>query len=292
MSSMRNILIILVLLSTNTFIYAQDDLLGMLNEEQPKEKEFKRAIFKGTRIINGHSVETRRAGVLEFIISHRFGTLNSGAYQLFGLDQSNIRLALEYAISDRLMIGAGRSSFEKTYDGFFKYRLLRQQTGIQNIPFSITWFSSTTIKTLKRFDEYEATFSQKMAYTNQMLIASKLSDGVSLQLSPTMIHYNLIELTDKRNMIYAVGFGGRVKVSQRITINGEYFYRITSKGPGLHNAIALGVDIETGGHVFQFQLSNATAMIEKSFIGETSNDFFNGDIHFGFNISRAFQLKK
>ncbi|MEP4535208.1 MAG: DUF5777 family beta-barrel protein [Cyclobacteriaceae bacterium] len=284
--------LVLILGLTCFSLIAQDDLLSLLEDEQEPTQTFTQSSFKGTRIINGHSVETRREGNLDFIISHRFGTLNSGSYELWGLDQSNIRIALEYSLSDNFTFGAGRNSFEKTYDGFVKYKLLKQQTGIKNIPVSVVWFSSITAKTLHRFDGVKTNLNDKLAYTNQVLIARKINSSLSLQISPTYIHYNLIELDETSNDVLAVGIGGRYKITNRLTVNAEYFPQLSDKGNQYQDAIAFGVDIETGGHVFQLQFSNATAMIEKGFVGETKNDFFGGDIHFGFNISRAFQLKK
>lgn len=284
-------IIFMALLISYSSIYAQDDLLSMLEAEEEPVAQLAEATFKGTRIINGHSIETRNEGTMEFLISHRFGTLNSGAYELWGLDQSNIRLAFEHAVTDRLMLGVGRSSFQKTYDGFVKYKMLQQQTGLKNIPVSMVWFSSTTVKTLRRFDNVEVSFSDKLAYTHQLLVARKVNSSLSLQLTPTLIQYNLIEANETDNFIAALGLGGRMKVSQRVTVNAEYFYQLSNKGSQYNNALAVGVDIETGGHVFQLQFTNATAMVEKGFIGESTNDFFGGDIHFGFNISRAFQLK-
>lgn len=271
-------------------LFAQDDLLADLMAEQQPSENIATSTFKGTRIINGHSVEIRNKGTLEFIISHRFGTLNSGGYNLWGLDQSNIRLALEYAPSDRFMFGAGRSSFEKTYDGFIKYKFMRQQTGAKNVPFSMVYFGSATIKTLKRFDDYEVNLSDKMAVTHQLLIARKVTPALSLQITPSYSFYELIEANETSNEVIAIGAGGRLKVTNRVTINMEYWYQLQDKGPQYYNAFAVGVDIETGGHVFQIQLTNATSMLEKGFIGESTNDFFNGDIHLGFNISRAFQV--
>jgi hypothetical protein len=282
-------LIVLMLGALN--LSAQDDLLSMLEEVQEPTSEIVTATFKGTRIINGHSIETRDEGTLEFLISHRFGTLNSGAYNLWGLDQSNIRLALEYSLGDQLMIGMGRSSFEKTFDGFIKYQFVTQQKGEKNIPVTATFFSSVAIETLNRFDDFEPTFADKLTYTYQLMIGRKMTPDLSLQLSPTVLQYNLIEADEIQNMIVALGIGGRYKVSSRVTINAEYFYQMSDKSAVYQDAIAIGVDLETGGHVFQLQLTNATAMIEKGFVGETTNDFFGGDIHFGFNISRAFQLK-
>jgi hypothetical protein len=290
MMKFSHLLLLIVFLSLRFPVLAQNDLLDLLEEvEEKPDNELIEATFKGTRLINGHSIETRDKGTLEFIISHRFGTINTGAYELWGLDQSNIRLALEYAASDRLMIGLGRSSFQKTYDGFVKYQLFRQQSGKNNIPFTMTLLSSMTIETLRRFD-FEPTFTQKLAFAHQLLIARKFNSKLSLQVSPTIVQYNLIEANENRNFISAVGIGGRYKLTQRLTINAEYYPQLFSKSDLFRDAFAVGVDIETGGHVFQLQFTNATAMIETAFVGETSNNFFQGDVHFGFNIVRAFQL--
>lgn len=271
--------------------YAQDDLLDMLDEEQGDQPQLVEATWKGTRIINGHSTKTRNAGTLDFMISHRFGVLNSGAYNFWGLDNSNIRLALEYSPTDRIYLGIGRSSFEKTYDGFFKAQLLRQQTGAKKIPVTVSLFSSMTIKTLRN-SERDLTFADKLAMTTQVLLARKFSSRFSLQLTPTFIHLNLVGQDYERNDAFALGVGGRFKITNRVSLNAEYYYQIQELADFTYDALAIGVDIETGGHVFQLQFTNATAMIEKGFITETTNNFFDGDVHFGFNISRTFQLKK
>ncbi|MCA6074550.1 DUF5777 family beta-barrel protein [Fulvivirga sedimenti] len=268
---------------------AQNDLLESLESEQVEATQIIESTFKGTRLINGHSVETRGAGTLEFIISHRFGELSSGGYNLFGLDNSNIRFGLEYGISDKLYIGIGRSSFEKTFDGFLKYRVIRQKS--VGSPVSVTLFTSGTVKTLRQ-PEKDLSFKDKLAYTTQLLIAHKFSESVSLQLMPSYIHFNLIGENDLRNDILAIGAGGRVKLSKRISLNLEYYYQVEPLNDDSYNSLAIGIDIETGGHVFQIQLTNSRSMIEKGFIAETMNDFFAGDIHLGFNITRAFQLKK
>ena len=270
---------------------SQDDLLSLLEAEQSDQTTLIEATFKGTRLINGHSIETRNKGVLDFIISHRFGTLDGGSYELFGLDNATIRLGLEYAVSDRIYVGLGRSSFEKTYDGFIKYRLLRQSRGAVNMPISATFFSSLSIKTVRN-PEINPSFQEKLASTNQLLIASKITPSISLQVMPTWVHQNLILEEDQYNDSYALGFGGRVKLSQRVALVIEYYYQLQKVNEQVLNPIAIGFDIETGGHVFQLQLTNATSMVPKGFISETRNDFFDGGIHFGFNISRTFQLKE
>ncbi|WP_350077503.1 DUF5777 family beta-barrel protein [Imperialibacter sp.] len=285
----KQITLTLISLALALPLLAQDDLLAGLEAEQADQKALVDATFKGTRLINGHSIETRKQGVMDFIIAHRFGTIDGGAYELFGLDNALVRIGLEYALTDRLYVGVGRSSFEKTYDGFAKYRLLRQSTGKGSVPVSATWLSSMALKTLKD-PTYDLQFTDKLAFTHQLLLARKFNNGLSLQLMPTWVHRNLIGETDLNNDILALGVGGRIKLSQRVALCAEYYYQFQHLNENTQNALAIGVDIETGGHVFQLQFTNATSMVPKGFVSETTNDFFKGEIHFGFNVSRTFQL--
>lgn len=287
---MRKQLLLICLLSLSFAAVAQDDLLAGLEEELESKPSIVEATFKGTRLINGHSVETRKTGAMDFIISHRFGTLDGGFYELFGLDNAQVRFGFEYAISDRLYVGLGRSSFEKTFDGFVKYRLVQQSTGAGAKPVSITWLSSVAIKTLKD-PTVDLGFTDRLANTHQLLVARKLNSNISVQLMPTWVHKNLIGATDENNDVFALGTGGRVKLNQRVSLNVEYYYQFQTINDNTKNALAIGFDIETGGHVFQLQFTNATSMVPKGFVSETTNDFFDGEIHFGFNISRTFQLK-
>ncbi len=271
-------------------VLAQDDLLKELEKTAEPVDTKIQSTFKGTRIINGHSVETRPNGVLDFMISHRFGRINSGAYEFFGLDQANTRLGLEYGITDRLNIGIGRSSFQKVFDGYVKYKLLWQQMGAKKMPVSVVWFSSASINTLRRPEDIN--LDNRMSYTHQLLIGRKFSNDLSLQLTPTLVHRNLVLTNEDKNDIFALGFGGRYKITNRVALNAEYFYRFNANEDNTtYNALAIGVDIETGGHVFQLHFTNAQSMVESGFIPETTGNFFEGDIHFGFNISRVFQLK-
>lgn len=274
---------------------AQNDLLNLLEDNSQKETNYTTATFKSTRVMNGHSIERMPPGQLDFRISHRFGTLNSGAYNFFGLDQSNIHLSLEYGITKWLMIGVGRSSFEKTFDGFTKFTILRQSTGAVNMPVSVSAVTSVALKTIK-FPDLNRTnyFSSRLAYTAQVLVGRKMSQALSLQIAPTYIHRNLVSTELDPNDIYAVGAGGRIKLTKRISFNGEYYYMANPKtnfSQKVYNPLSLGFDIETGGHVFQLIFTNSLGMIEKAFIGETTGTWTKGDIHFGFNISRVFTLK-
>lgn len=283
-------LVVLFSMMAPCFVMAQDDLLEMLEKESQPGPQYAEATFKGTRLINGHSVEVRKKGMLDFIIAHRFGRINQGGYELFGLDQANMRIGLDYGLSNRFNVGIGRNSFQKTYDGYLKAKLLRQQTGEKSVPVSITAFSSIAIMTLKQSD-IDLDFTARLTYSHQLIIARKFTPSFSFQLSPTIVHRNAVTPEQEGNDIYAMGAGGRIKLSKRISLNAEYYYQFNRiENSLIQNSVAIGFDIETGGHVFQLQFTNSQAMIEKGFITETTGDFFKGDVHFGFNISRSFQL--
>lgn len=290
---MKRLLVIALFFLPLGSLLAQDDLMDIVEKESPNETVYTEQTFKGTRLINGHSVETRKRGVLDVIISHRFGRINSGGYEFFGLDDSNVRLGADYGITDRLNVGVGRNSFEKTYDGFLKYKFVRQQHGAgKNIPVSVVGFSSVALKTLKTGDPAgEPDIESRLTYCYQVIIARKFTPSFSFQISPTVVHRNAVPENQDDNDIYALGGGGRIKLTKRLSLNAEYYYQFNRvTGSPIENSVAIGFDIETGGHVFQLHFTNSRAMIEKGFITETTGDFFKGDIHFGFNISRTFQL--
>lgn len=271
------------------------DLLQQLNHlttDSLLTRNYVTATFKGTRIINGQSIETPGQGSLVFLISHRFGQLNSGAYNFFGLDQATIRLGLEYGLTDRLAVGVGRSSLEKTFDGFLKYKALRQRTGVGAMPVSVTLLATAALSSLKFEPQPERTTASRLTYTYQALLARKISPTLSVQLMPTLLHRNFVDRRRDQNNVYALGFAARQKISKRIALTGEYY----ALAPGTtrddyRNALALGFDIETGGHVFQLHFTNAQGMIEKFFIPQTQGNFLKGDIYFGFNLARSFQLR-
>ena len=271
----------------------QDDLMGMLDDNEP-ETEYAYATFKTTRVISGHSVESPSYGVLQFIVSHHFGRINQGLYNFFGLDQATIRLGLHYGITDRLAIGIGRSSYQKTVDGYIKYKFLRQSSGKKNMPVTVSYFAASDINTLRwQKPERDNLFSSRVSYVHQLLIARKFNNKLSLQLSPSLVHKNLVESSDDSNDIISTGIGGRYKITNSLSINAEYFHVFTeSAAEKSENALAIGVDLETGGHVFQLHLTNAQPMFERGFITETQGKWSNGDIYFGFNINRVFTIQK
>ena len=255
-------------------------------------KDITTGSFKTTRIVNGQSIENVGAGVLDFRILHRFGTINSGAYNFYGLDQATMRIGLDYGITKNLMIGIGRSTYEKQFDGFVKYKMVSQQTGERNIPLSISYVATAIYKSLKdATTTYEPYISDKFSFAHQILFARKFNDQFSLQLTPTVLHYNIVDNAKLPNDFYSLGIGFRQRISKRVNITTEYFYRI-DKLDGYYDPLTVGVDIETGGHVFQLHVSNSTGMTERTFINETSGSWSKGDLRFGFNISRVFTLKK
>jgi hypothetical protein len=273
---------------------SSEDLLAMLDEGAEKKKEYTTATFKATRIINGHSIENVGKGVLDFRILHRFGALNQGVKNFFGLDNANTKLAFDYGLTDWLMIGLARGTYEKEFDGYVKARILRQ-TNDNRMPFSLSYLGGMYVHTIDvpvpAGTEYF--FSNRLAFANQLLIARKFSNWFSLQLTPTHIHYNLVPTSVEPNDVLAVGIGGRIKLNNRLALTGEYFYTIPGANlNGYHNSLSVGLDIETGGHVFQLMFTNSIAMTERTFIGQTTGDWAKGDIHFGFNISRVFTIVK
>jgi len=276
--------------------FAQDDLMKMLEEETEKDKkpDYATATFKTTRLINGHSVENVAEGVLDFRISHRFGYVNGGAYELFGLDEASMRLGLDYGLTNRWMIGIGRSTYQKQYDGFTKYKLLRQSSGTRVMPITLSAIASIMYKTLKDENpDRENYATSRLFYSGQVLIGRKFNESLSLQLMPTIIHYNLVQGANDPNDVFAIGAGGRMKLSKRVSLNLEYYYQLPDyQLPGTTNSLAIGVDIETGGHVFQLYCTNSTGMTERTYISETTGNFFEGDIRLGFTISRVFTVKK
>lgn len=293
---MRRLSLSLLFLLITIGLFAQDDLMNLLNENTAPETNYTTATFKSTRVMNGHSIERMPPGQLDFRISHRFGTINSGAYDFFGLDQANIHFSLEYGILKWLMAGVGRGTYEKTFDGFVKFTLLKQSSGAKVMPVSLSFLSTIAATSLKWPDPTRTNyFSSRLSYVEQLLVARKISPSFSLQLAPTFVHRNLVATELDPNDLYSLGAGGRMKLTKRISLNAEYYYIFNPKSymsQQVHDPLSVGIDIETGGHVFQIILTNSLAMIEKGFIGETTGSWGKGDIHLGFNISRVFTLKK
>ncbi len=278
--------------------FAQDDLLALADKQTKPKNEYTIATFKYTRLINVQTVETLGKRTLDVIISHRFGNINSGGNNLWGLDgPANIRLALEYSYGGRLMVGFGRSSYEKMFDGLLKYRLLRQKVD-GSMPISVTWHSSiycngqknSSFQTLG-VDKYQYA-SSRLSYVNQIIIGRKFSSKFSMQLSPVFVHYNLVDNIRDKNDIFAISAAARVKLTKRLAVTSEYTYRVTKdySSRNYYDSFGVGVDIETGGHVFQMHLTNSFGISDNQFIPYTSSSWSDMGIRIGYNLSRVFTL--
>jgi len=280
--------------------FAQDttDISKMLEDELKatdlNKTSYTTAAFKTTRLIDGHSIENTAPGVLDVKISHRFGTIggaNGGAYNFFGLDNATMRLGFDYGLTHNLMIGIGRSTSLKTYDAFFKWKIVRQSTGKRKMPVTISYVPTIGLISFKDTATYKF-FSSRVNFTHQLLIGRKMSDGLSLQVMPTVVHRNY-PVDNGPNDVFAIGIGGRQKLSKRTSFNAEYYYQIPKyRVPGSTNVLSLGFDIETGGHVFQLHVTNSSSMTESNFITGNKGSWGKGDILFGFNISRVFTVGK
>ena len=265
---------------------AQDDLLDLLGPVETPDAPVT-ATFKDTRIINGQSNETPASGVLHFVIAHRFGQISDGAYDLWGLDNASMRMGFDYGITDRLAVGVARNTFQKTYEASVKARLLRQSG---TVPLSITGYSALACNGLRWTEpDRENFFSSRLSYTHQLVIARKFSSNFSAALTPSVVHRNLVATPQDAHDEFLIGAGGRYKVTNRVSVNGEYFLRL-NPSEAYNNSLSLGVDIETGGHVFQLHMTNSRGMFERAFLTETAGMWSDGNIYFGFNLSRVFTV--
>jgi hypothetical protein len=271
----------------------ESDLQSLLGSDEP-ETNYTIATFKSTRIVNGQSVELTPKGEMIFTVSHHFGRINTGIKEFFGLDQSTVRLGLEYGLHDRITLGLGRSSFRKVVDGSMKVLLLRQQTGQRSMPVTAVYYASANVTTAPWANpEPDYLFAHRWVYAHQLLVARKFTSNLSLQLSPTWIHYNLVPTATDYNDLPVLGAGGRYKLLPRITVNAEYYF-IPQKyrKPDTDLSFSAGMDLETGGHVFQLFFTNSMAIYDPGFMAETTGKWRKGDVYFGFNITRVFTIKR
>lgn len=276
-------------------LFAQNDALSL--DDLPLEIKQVREAFIGSYIINSQSTNTVQRGRLDFLILHRFGEFSDGAFNGFGLDYAAIRLGFDYGITDRLTVGIGRSSVGKNYDAHLKYRALTQTAGgNQNMPVSLVFFTGTALSAteLKRQTaiQEENQFINQLVYTYEAMISREFSDKLAFQASTTLLHRNTVPYADKDHNILAFGVGGRLKLSKRVYLVGDYSYVVNHTEEGLYNPAALGLDIVTGGHVFQTYITNSVGFIQKEFLTATTGNIAEGDIRIGFTVKRAFMLKK
>ena len=287
--------ILLLIAFENT--HAQDNsLLNLLNDSMKTNEKpmYVTGTFKATHIINMQTVEAPAKGALSFVIQHRFGKLNDGAYNFFGLDNATLRLGLDYGISNRLAVGIGRSSYLKTFDSYLKYKLLQQTDGNNKMPVTVSVLGTISNYTQQAPDKSYLNANYRTSYTAELLIARKVTSALSIEITPTYLHYNLVPTAADKNDLFVLGTGARMKLSNRMSLNAEYNYLLPNQvvSTQVYNSFSLGWDIETGGHVFQLIITNSQSMIESQYLAQTTGSWGKGDIYFGFNISRIFNLKK
>lgn len=273
--------------------YGQDLMEILDTTDSIPEKQFVYSTFASPRLCSGHTIESPGKRELVFIISHRFGSMKEGFYDMFGLDYATIRLGFDYGITDRFSAGLGRSTYNKTFDGYLKYRFIQQSTGAGGMPFSLSYFSSVSINSLKWDEERKAAldFVHRVNYVQQVLIATKLNRTFSFQFMPSYVHKNLVEKKQDPNDVFLLGVGGKIRLAKILSFNIEYYYYTNRPDANrFTHPLAMGFDIETGGHVFQLLFSNSQPWFESGFLTETNGKWKNGDIYFGFHLQRTFSL--
>lgn len=280
-------LLLFSLISIPFFLFSQDDLLGEIDQDSP-EDNYATATFKGLKIVNFESTKLTAKKELTLVIAHRFGSIENGFDSFFGLDDASTRFNFIYGLTDGINISVSRSSFQKIYEGAIKYRLVKQREN--GSPFTIVGYSSILINTaLDKKNLPKLEFKNRIGYTMQMLIARKLSKKLSLELAPTFFHDNYVLDNNQDNSQFALGLGGRYKLGKRWSLNADYGWHLNrSSTSPFKNPLSVGIDLETGGHVFQMHFSNAQGMNTNSFLGQATGDWGDGNIYFGFNLSRVF----
>ncbi len=279
---------ILFALLVVTVAKAQDDdeLAGLLDEPVV----YAQKTFYSSRIVNSHTTESIEKKVLDFRINHRFGDVSEGYDNFFGLDNATMRLSFDYGFTDKLTVGIGRSTFQKTVDGFVKYKFLSQIEENGNMPISAAYIAGITMNTEKAPQGRTNYFSSRIGYLHQLVVAHKFNNGFSAQIMPTVIHRNLIDSSKYNNDVFSMGVGFKKKILPSITLNIEYFWVAPNQiSDQFIDPLSIGIDINTGWHTFQLHLTNATGTFEQAAITQTTNKWSKGNIHFGFNLSREFQ---
>ncbi len=276
---------IIIILGISITIYAQDNLLDLIDDDSKKTYPVY-ATFKAKRVVNSQSIEMPKHKILDFMILHRFGSISNGAYDLFGMDEAVIRFDFKYGLSDKISLGIGRSSLNKTFDIFSKIKIVGQRTGHRSFPITLVFFSKMEIETIIK----DMLMNDRITYDFQFLLAKKFNRSLSLQLMPTLIHRNLIETNSDSHDLISVGVGGRMKMTKRTSVNFDTFFPIGQRSETYRQGWGIGYDIETGGHVFQLMLTNARGSFESEYIENASGILEDLDLYLGFNIARVFYL--
>jgi len=270
----------LICLCTN----AQEDLLSSLDSTQVVDKNAT-ATFKGLQIITLQSTKMAAKKELYIVISHRFGSVKGGISEFFGFDDATTKIGGIYGVTDWLSVSTSRHTLLKIYETSLKYRLARQN---DKFPFDIVGYNTIDINSgLKKDDYPKIEFSDRLTYVNQLLISRKFSDKLSLELVPSYIHKNLYNQNTENDNQFTLSAGGRLKLTKRLSLNLEYGENF-NKPDFYNNPLSVGLDIETGGHIFQLIFTNSQSMTESGYLTNATGDWGKGDFFFGFNLYRVF----
>ena len=266
------------------FGFAQNDLLSEIDTTM--NKQVVNSAFKALKIVNLESTKVAAKGDLYFIVAHRFGSVKDGLEGFYGLDNANTQIKFLYGLTDWLTISGARS--ELAYDFSVKYRLKDQVE--DGFPVAIAGFNSLAINnTLKESLYPNMNFENRLIYVTQILISRKFTERLSLELAPTFFHENFVTNDLQDNSQYAIGVGGRYKISKRVSINADYAAHLNRASGSIYkNPLSIGVDLETGGHVFQMHFTSSQGIHEAGYLGQTTGDWTKGDVFFGFNLARVF----
>ena len=281
---MKHLLLIIFLIPL--FVLGQDDLLDEIDVDETNTDVI--AVFKGLKIVNFESTKLVAHKDFTFIVSHRFGSIDRGFESFFGLDDAVTRLNFIYGVTEWLNVSVSRSSYQKIYEGALKYRLISQQ--VDGFPVTIVGYNSVMINTDYDTDNLPGLeFKHRVSYATQLLIARKMTEKLSLEIIPTYFHDNYVANNDQDNSQFALGVGGRYKLGKRFSLNMDYGWHLNrADSSPFKNPFSIGVDLETGGHVFQMHFTNAQPMNTNYFLSQASGDWGEGIIYFGFNLSRTF----
>lgn len=287
---MKYLLSCILVFFTMGYASAQDDLLNQLDTVKSKEKEVEMSAFKGLQIGNMQSTKLAAKGEWYMLVSHRFGDLTEGLDNFFGLDNALTKIGGLYGATKWLTLGASRQTYNKIYELTAKYKLANQE--IDGFPLTIVGYNTMDINSALKTSEFpNLQFTDRLAFTTQLLISRKFSEKFSFEVAPIYVHKNLYDDIVEQKDLFLVGAGARYKIAKRLSINLEYAARVSLPEEFVspyHNPLTVGLDIETGGHVFQLVVSNSQPMNDVAVFSNTSGDWNGGSIYFGFNMYRSF----
>jgi len=263
---------------------AQEDLLSQLDSTQVQDT-YATAAFKGLQVITMQSTKMPAKKEFYFVVSHRFGTVKGGISEFFGFDDATTKIGGIYGLTDWLSVSGSRHTLSKVYEASVKYRLARQSDAF---PFEIVGYNTLDINSQLKKDDYpKIEFSDRLTYVSQLIVSRKLSERLSLELVPSFIHKNLYNPAIENDNQFAMGYGGRMKLTKRLSVNLEYAYNF-DKPSFYNNPLSVGLDVETGGHIFQLLFTNSQSMTESGYLTGAAGDWGKGDFFFGFNLYRVF----